>query len=300
MPPLLGARLKPNVLPEDRARIAMLESFDPHARPLAVRFDPFSVIDAGDVPAGFQLAAQPGSRRGAQPVPLLLNARFGLPAGRYRVTLSPRPGVSSPPLGGGLILQGGRHGGTLAAWTIESAPGSRWSETFDLPVDLGFVGFRADARLAAAVGDLRVVPVRVVPAFDRTAAGEVLGSATLGGRFVFLFHDGASFPEADGFWVRGGSPASVSVLSRTGPMTVPMQLRLRNGPVANTVHILTPGTATDVALAPGETRIVRLAPTPLDGTLRMVIRPAGGFVPASHEPGNRDTRLLGCWVEVVG
>jgi len=274
MPPLMRDRLKPGIRPE--------------------------VVDAASIPGMFELAAQPGSRRHAQPVPVFLNARFGLPAGRYRVVLSPHPGGTPLPLSGGLTLQGGRHGGTLAAWSVAASGGSRWSETFDLPVDLSFVGFRADGHLADATGDLRLVPVRVVPTLDRTAGGEVLGAATLGERFVFLFHDGGSFPESGGFWVRGAAPAAVSVLSRTGPMTVPVQLRLRNGPVANTVHIVTPGFATDVALAPGETREVRLAPTPLDGTLRMIIRPAGGFVPAEHEPGNRDTRLLGCWVEVVG
>jgi len=90
------------------------------------------------------------------------------------------------------------------------------------------------------------------------------------------------------------------VLSRTGRLTLPVELRLRNGPVANTLHILTSGAATDVTMAPGETRTVRLTPTPLDGPLRMIIRTEQGFVPAQHERGSRDTRLLGCWVEVAG
>ncbi|MDO8836251.1 MAG: hypothetical protein Q7V01_11685 [Vicinamibacterales bacterium] len=299
-PLALGGQLKPDVRPEDRARIGLLESFDPHARPVAIRYDPLSAVSASAVPSLFELSAQPGSRRSSQPVPLLLNARFGLPAGRYRVVLSPLAGPDAPTLSGGLVLQGGRHGGTLAAWSVEAPPGSSWNDTFDLPVDVGFIGFRASGRLTSAVGNLRVIPLRVIPTLDRPAASDVLGSATLGDRFVFLFHDGASFPEEDGFWVRGAAPASVSVLSRTGRLTLPVELRLRNGPVANTVHIVTPGAVTDVVMGPGEIRTVRLTPTPLDGTLRMIIHPQSGFVPADHEPGNRDTRLLGCWVEVVG
>ena len=299
-PLALGGQMKPDVRPEDRARIGILESFDPHARPVAIRYDPLSAISASAVPTLFELSAQIGSRRSTQPVPLLLNARFGLPAGRYRVVLSPVAGPAEHALSGGLILQGGRHGGTLAAWNVDAAPGSRWNDTFDLPVDIGFVGFRASGTLAATVGNLRIVPLRVIPTLDRPAAYDVLGSTTLGDRFVFLFHDGASFPEANGFWVRGAAPASVSVLSRTGQLTLPDELSQRNAPVANTVHILTPGTVTDVVLGPGEIRTVRLTPTPLDGTLRMIIHPQGGFIPAEHEPGNRDTRLLGCWVEVVG
>lgn len=299
-PLVLRGQMKPDVRPEERARIAILESFDPHARPVAIRYDPFSAVDALAVPSLFELSAQPGSRRSGQPVPLLLNARFGLPAGRYRVVLSPSADPAGQTLSGGLALQGGRHGGTLATWDVDAAAGSRWQETFDLPVDVGFVGFRASDNLAASVGDLRIIPLRVIPTLDRPAAYDVLGSTTLGDRFVFLFHDGASFPEDDGFWVRGGAPASISVLSRTGRLNLPIELRLRNGPLANTVHILTPGAATDVVLGPGEIRTVRLTPTPLDGTLRMIIKPERGFVPAEHEPGNRDTRLLGCWVEVVG
>jgi len=38
----------------------------------------------------------------------------------------------------------------------------------------------------------------------------------------------------------------------------------------------------------------------LDGTLRMAIRPAGGFRPADRTPGSRDRRFLGCFVELAG
>jgi hypothetical protein len=140
--------------------------------------------------------------------------------------------------------------------------------------------------------------VRVVPTLDRTAAYNVLGTAILGEQFVFLFHDGASYPEGTGFWVRGQSRASISVVSRMGRLTLPVPLRVRNGPVANVIRILTPGTITELRLGPGEIRTVQLAPSPLDDTLRMIIFPESGFVPARIEPGNRDERLLGCWVEV--
>ena len=121
--------------------------------------------------------------------------------------------------------------------------------TFDLPVDVNFVGFRASGELETAVGEMRVRPERVLPTLERTAAEDVLGSTTLE-RFVFLFHDGGSYPEDNGFWVRGASRASVSVVSRTGRLTLPVNLRLRNGPVANVIHIVTPGETLDVRLGP--------------------------------------------------
>lgn len=296
-PPLLGARLKPGPRPADRARVELLQNFDPRARPLAIRYDPFSLVDPASVPASFELVAVRGARRPAQSVPLLLNARFALPAGRYRVELTPVPGAS---LGGHLALQGGRHGGTLTSWTVTAGSGGRWQDTFDLPVDLSFVGFRASGDLDAVVGEIHLTPVRVLPTLERTAAEDVLGSETLGERFVFLFHDGGSFPEDKGFWVRGASRASVSVVSRTGRLTLPVDLLLRNGPVANVIHIVTPGETIDVRLGPKETKTVRVSPTALDGTLRMAITPETGFVPARTEAGSTDSRLLGCWVEVVG
>jgi hypothetical protein len=297
-PLVLGAWLKPDVAPTDRARIRMLDRFDPHARPLAVVYDPLARIEAADVPTRFALTAGPGSKRAAAQAPLLFNARFALPAGRYTVGLTPGPGAPDGRLVGHLAVQGGRHGGTLAEWRV-SATGA-WRDTFDLPVDVSFVGLRASEGLAAAAGNLSIVPARVMPMLDRIAAAEVLGSMALAGRFVFLFHDGASYPEGDGFWVRGEAGASVSVLSRTGRLTMPVRLRLRNGPRDNVVRITTPDGTQTVTLGPRESTDVRVTPTPLDGTLRMILHPERGFVPSRTEPGNRDDRLLGCWVEVVG
>jgi len=112
----------------------------------------------------------------------------------------------------------------------------RWrrplSGTFDLPVDVNFLGLRASPDLEAAIGELRIRPQRVVPNLDRVAAYEVLATLSLA-RFVFLFHDGGSYPETDGFWVRGSNRAMVSVVSRTGRLTTKVRLRLRS-PVANT------------------------------------------------------------------
>lgn len=299
MPAVMGPQLKPDVSPEGRARVGMIDSFDPNARSLAIAYDPFSRVEAASVPSLFTLSARPGSRRAPQAVPVLLNARFALPAGRYLVQLSPVTGGQSA-MTGTLGLQAGRHGTPALEWPVSATGGGNWEATFDLPVDIAFVGFRASPSLGPAIGELRLRPVRIVPMLDRTAAYDVLGTAVLGDRFVFLFHDGASYPEGNGFWVRGNSRASISVVSRTGRLTQPVEMRVRNGPVANVVRIVTPGQITELRLGPGEIRTVRLAPTPLDDTLRMIINPETGFVPARTEPGNHDERLLGCWVEVVG
>jgi hypothetical protein len=299
MPPALGANLKPCPSPEDRSRIEMLESFDPHARPIGIRYDPLSLVDAASLPQAFSLSARPGSRTARQPTPVVLNARFALPSGRYAVELTPRSGAEpTARLAGNLVLQAGRSGGALTEWNVDEEAGGRWQGTFDLPVDVNFVGFRASADLEAAVGELRVRPMRVAPALDRVAAYEVLATLALD-RFVFLFHDSASYPEPDGFWVRGANRAIVSVVSRTGRLTTKVRLRLRS-PVANSVRFETPGLTWTTDLEAGVPAEVDVEPTPLDGTLRMTISPANGFRPSEVTPGSRDRRFLGCWVEVIG
>jgi hypothetical protein len=168
---------------------------------------------------------------------------------------------------------------------------------FDLPVDANFVGFRASDALASQIGRLRVSPERVIPTLDRIAAYDVLAASTLG-RFVFLFHDGASYPEADGFWVRGGSRAIVSVVSRTGRVTTAVRLRFRSV-VANSVRLDTPSEHWVLELKPDVDTEIEVNPTALDGTLRMIVTPATGFRPSDLDPLNRDRRFLGCRVQVI-
>jgi len=299
MPTALGAHLKPCPSPEDRSRIEMLDSFDPNARPIGVRYDPLSFLDAASLPQAFSLSARPGSRTARQPTPVLLNARFALPSGRYAFELTPRSGADAPSqLKGTLVLQAGRSDGALSEWQVDAEPGSPWQGSFDLPVDVNFVGLRASPGLESAVGELRVRPERVVPSLDRVAAYEVLATLALD-PFVFLFHDGASYPEPAGFWVRGASRAIVSVVSKTGRLTTRVRLRLRS-PIANTVGFEMPGRAWTTELEAGVPTELDVEPTPLDGTLRMTISPAKGFRPSETTPGSRDRRFLGCWVEVVG
>ncbi len=301
MPVALQGRLKPDPAPKDRSRIALIASFDPHACPIGVRYDPLSLVDAASLPRMFTLSARPGSRTANQPTPVLLNARFDLPAGRYALALAPRdPAGPDAALAGHLILQAGRMGGSLMEWSVQAGAGETWQTTFDLPVDINYVGLRASRDLEARVGELRLSPLSVVTNLDRVAAYEVLASSAFG-RDVVLFHDGASYPEASGFWVRGSTRAVVSVVSRTGRLTTNARLRLRLvSPVANAVLIETPGRTWTTTLQPDVATEVEVEPTALDGTLRMAISPAEGFRPSDRIPGNRDRRFLGCWVEVVG
>jgi len=296
MPPALGSRLKENPAPEERTRIALLESFDPHARPIGVRYDPLSLVDAASLPGVFTLSARPGSRTARQPAPVLLNARFALPSGRYEVEIASR---SPAALAGSLALQAGRSGGSLQEWSVAAGPGERWRATFDLPVDINYVGFRASDGLAPQVGELRIRPLRVVTNLDRVAASEVLASSAFS-HYVFLFHDGAAYPEPAGFWVRGAGRAVVSVVSRTGRLATNSRMRLRLlSLIPNAVSVETPDRTWTVELEAGVASEIEIQPTVLDGTLRMALRPASGFRPSERTPDNPDRRFLGCWVELA-
>lgn len=298
-PLVLRGHMKPDVNLADRSRVPLLDGFDPRARPLAIRYAPLSPIETGAVPPLFELSAHSGSRRPVQGVPLLLNARFALPAGQYRVTLQPKADGRAA-VSGALRLRGGRHGGELRVWAVGAPPGQPWSGTFGLPVDFNFVGFTASADLATSVDVLRVTPVTVVASLDRTASNDVLGALALGERYVVLLHDGGTYPEAQGFWVRGEAVAAVSIVGADGRLDRPVTLRLRNGPGPNVVRVVTLAGETTLTMKASESTLIEVTPAPLDGSVRLTIFPANGFVPARIEPGSRDQRVLGCWVEVVG
>lgn len=299
MPLALGPNLKPNPAPENRSRIELLESFDPSARPIAVRFDPVSLVDAAALPGTFSLSARPGSRTDRQPTPVLFGAGFALPAGRYGVELTPLSAAApDAALSGTLVLRAGRSGGSLAAWNVAAGPGERWRTSFDLPVDLNFVGFGATGDFEAHVGELSIRPERVVPFLDRIEAHEVVAAARFG-QLVFLLHDSSSYPEAGGVWIRGSSRAVLSVVSLTGRLTTKVRLRLRS-PVANAIRFETPGLSWTKDLEPGVAAEIDVQPAAADGAVRMSISPTGGFRPSEVEPGSQDRRFLGCWVEIVG
>ena len=294
-PPLLGAGLRSDVPPEIRPRDGLLESFDPYARPIALRFDPLTRLDAQQVPQLVAFSAASGTRVARQPMRLLLNARFILPAGRYLLRLEPAGPPASPrPLAGTLDLQFGRIGPPLAEWTVS---GTSWEQVFDLPVDGAFIGFRASEDLEKSVGSMRVRPVSVIPTFERIATSEVLAAASYG-PVIALFHDDVSYPERKGFWLRGNATGRVSLVSPTGRLSGDVVLRMRPGPIDNTIVIEGGGGVQRVGLVAGQATEVRLSPVALDGTLRLTFTAERGWVPADRDPTSDDRRLLGCWVDV--
>jgi hypothetical protein len=250
------------------------------------------------VPRLFELSARPVTQAAGQQEGAQFNARFALPAGRYRIQVIGRASLSDEsPLSGRLALRAGTWGGSMIDWKIEGTDSRQWTETFDLPADIGMVSFATSGKLGKQVRELRIVPYRVVPFLDRIAADDVRAAAAFD-RLLFLFHDDHAYPDATGFWVRGASAARVSVVSRSGLLISDLRLMLHTL-VPNRIHIEMPDRVWTEHLAADEEREILIKPTLLDGTVRLVITPENGFYPVDAKPGSTDRRHLGCYVRIL-
>ena len=278
------------ISPEARARVPLLDRFDAARRPTAILYDPLSLITPADALSHVTLTARPGMRTVPQPIELLWNARFALPAGEYRLQLT-RPGETAAASTVG--LQVGLSGPPLEQWAIS---GPRWEQRFRLPIDAGLVGFRAPPEFSLAEGELQLTPVHIVDESQRVRRPPIAGVRQLGSATVF-FHDHAVFAEPGGYWIRGGATSEVSyALKGESPATITLDAHC--GPVSNEISIRTPDGLERLTVQPGTTRslAVRTTAAPVRGVqlvpLTMSVR--NGFVPAQVDPSSNDQRLLGC------
>ena len=85
----------------------------------------------------------------------------------------------------------------LETWSVSVKPPGSWGRTFSLPVDIGFVGFKASAPVTDASPRLRLTPQRIVDASARPQTPAVLGSQAYAGLSV-LVHGEDAWPEAHG------------------------------------------------------------------------------------------------------
>ena len=278
--------------PEGRVLLPFLETFDPIARPIALRYDPLSQVAAEDLVSLFGLAAVPQQRVDRQPLRVVLNARFRLAAGEYVVdfTGSEAAGtVPSPTVG----LQIGREGMPLEIWPLALTPGGHAQRHFRVPLDAEFVGFRASRQVEATIAALRVAAIKVIPVRDRLRTPTVRSAASFPPITVF-FHDADAYTESEGVWIKGRSAARMTVMNlREGDSSV--ALKMHGGARANTVRVATDDWSHRVDLLPGAHATVLVPSKAGVPFVPLTIAPAGGFVPAEVDGGD-DRRLLGAWV----
>ena len=284
--------------PEARSRLPMLDDFDSLARPHAIIYHPFTIARAADIPPLMTLAAEPGLRGGGQPMRVFLNARYALAAGDYRVEIGGLK--TSEPVRGFVGLQVGRNGSPLQEWPVELAPGGSWKATFSLPVDAEFVGFVISDSLASA-SSLRLTPLTIVNKNNREssfhgASRSVLSAVSFPAASIF-FHDEDVYPEQNGFWVRGGSTAYMTVAANHPDEGVTLRVHSEGRP--NSVIFETTTWGERLQLQAGTPRDVHIPAPARPGPFLLRMTAANGFVPSEMIPGNTDRRMLGCWVEIV-
>lgn len=291
---LLPDRGKPFTV-EGRVLFPLLETFDPVARPLAIRYDPISRVAPHELPPHFTLTAVPGQRTDPQPVRVVLNARFRLPAGDYTLTVRGAESAGSIP-NAALALQVGREGRPLETWPLEVRPGEQVQYHFSLPLDAEFVGFRAPRAVEQTIAELRLTPISTRDVRHRLQAGTVLSAAVFQPATIF-FHDGNSYPETGGFWVKGRSVAHLT-LRKTRETDASLTLAIHSGASPNVVTVSTPSWNRRLELVPGVTERVVVPSGEGQQLVPLTIACENGFVPGEIAK-TRDRRLLGAWVAFI-
>jgi hypothetical protein len=280
----------PRVNLQARSRLPALDRFDARARPAAIVFDPLRKMAAADVLPQLTLGVAVGLRTDPQPLRVLHNGRFSLPAGQYQADVVFAPsGLTSAQIG----LQVGRTGSPVDIWTVEPSSG-RWSTTFALPADVGFVGFRGSLDLEKAIQSITVRPEYLVDQARRPALPPILGA----GRFptaTVLFHNDQIAAEETGFWVLGRRP--ITITFAPADPAGRLALRLRSGTTGNQITLEGHGWREQAELGVDETGSVTL-PAAQRGVVTVTMTTSDGFVPMDRDPQSRDRRLLGVWVEV--
>ena len=143
------------------------------------------------------LGVKPLQRSDPQPVRVIHNGRFSLPAGTYTIAVQFNDRGADRPLP--LSLQVGRNGPPLQTWTLQPQPGEQWQTTLWLPVDASFVGLRGPVELERAIAAITITPTAVVDAGARPLVPIVLAAAKYPAATLF-FHNEQLYPEPQGFW----------------------------------------------------------------------------------------------------
>jgi hypothetical protein len=276
-----------------RSRLAALDGFDARARPASMIYDPLRKGAAVDALPQLILAVHPMQRSDPQPVRVVHNGRFSLPAGTYTIAVdfNERTFDRAFPLS----LQIGRNGPPLHTWPLQPQPKQHWETTLWLPVDANFVGLRGGPELERAIAAITITPTAVVDSGDRPRVPVVLSAASYPAASVF-FHEEQMYPEPQGFWTMGAQVSGMTVAVPAGQAT-PVTVRVHSGATPNRATFATFGWQQTVELAPGVATEVELPMFP-SGVIPLTIEVESGFYPKDADPKSTDSRFLGIWVEL--
>jgi hypothetical protein len=294
MPWLPSGPPVPNIDLSARARLTALDGFDARARPASITYHPLHKGAAADVLPELILGVKPLQRTDRQPVRVIHNGRFSVPAGTY--TIAVQFGDHAFDRAYPLSLQVGRNGPPLQTWQLQPKAGELWQTMVWLPLDASFVGLRGPAELEREIRSVTITPSTIVNAGDRPNVPVVLAAASYSGTLLF-FHDEQMYPEPHGFWTIGDHAAQVTVAVPPDRASTRVTLHIHPGATPNVATISTFGWQQRVELTPGTAVDVELPMFP-SGVVPLTIDAATGFYPRDVDPSSTDRRFLGIWVEV--
>jgi hypothetical protein len=270
------------------AELAFLRAYDPDALPLGVRFPALARAPVAEIAGRFLL--QPSRRRPVAPDDPLLFL-IDVPPGVYRVSSA----TALAPTGT-VDARIGRGREPVDRWEFE--PGSHDADRMlCLPVSVNAVILTGDPRARSSMPNLALQPVSIVARGRRPATPRAAQAARYGDLVVYSFTPEV-YLEVPGLWVVGGLPVPLALT--VDPPAAKARVLLRNGPVPNRVTLRGPGTSVDLALQPGEERVVEVPVDRVTGGAALEITAERGFRPADFDKTTKDVRYLGVWIQAGG
>jgi hypothetical protein len=266
------------------SRMTLLRQFDPSVRPVALLYSPgVKAIGVADVLRYLDLRTD--AHRPAPPAGTLL-ALFDVPAGAYRL----EPAGATP--SGVVSIRIGRTAQASRPWTLELGA----SRELRLPARVDALTIAGDDEALRSTGAITLRPETILGGADERRNVRARRAVRFEAGTVYALDD-FTYLEETGLWVQGGVDAAVAVSAETPGETC--RLLVRNGAVQNAVHLTAGKWATTLSLAPGTEQVVTVPVDVRRGGVVLDVHADRGFTPARTEPGSRDERYLGVWLEPV-
>ena len=265
--------------------LALLRQYDPQRAQLAVGYAPLRRLPNAALPAMLPLAdVQAASVPANQPLAAIARP----PAGDYEFAAS-LAGAGAGRIGATVD----REFGPLWSWDLAGASGV-WRATIAVPIDVAGIRVDADAAARRSIDRLSLRAARIDSAADKIVTAEPVHATRLGPAILFLV-GGHAYTERAGTWVAGGDSADFVIAPDQARSLL---LFVRNFAIDNRVTLVSGSWRQELTLRPREERLLDL---PLDSrrrAIQLTVTSAAGARPSEVEPGNGDSRYLGCWIEV--
>ena len=106
-----------------------------------------------------------------------------------------------------------------------------------------------------------------------------------------------TYPEAEGFWVRGRQDTQFVLVPDPSSGAATVRLLVRNGASPNQVSVESGTFQRLLVMTPGQEQELEIPLGP-GGSASVRVASGDGFVPAERDPASSDRRLLGVWLQL--